>query len=68
MARNYREEDHGVVFHLMMIVLYCALIVGWVMNIVTIWNTMNNPVTAKFILRCIGVFVGPIGGILGYLS
>jgi hypothetical protein len=29
---------------------------------------MDNPVTAKFILRCIGVFVGPVGAILGYLS
>ena len=44
-----------------------ALAVGWVMNIMTIWHTMDAPLTAKLILRCIGVFVFPIGGILGYL-
>lgn len=40
---------------------------GWISNIVTIWHTMDNPVTAKFVLRCIGIFVAPIGAILGYI-
>ncbi len=48
-------------------IMSVALAVGWVMNIMTIWHTMDAPLTAKLILRCIGVFVFPVGGILGYL-
>ncbi len=44
-----------------------TLMVGWVFNVMSIWHTIDNPVTAKFILRCIGIFIFPIGGILGYL-
>ncbi len=44
-----------------------TLVVGWIMNIMTIWHTLDGPLTAKLILRCIGVFVFPVGGILGYL-
>jgi hypothetical protein len=65
---NYREEDHGLAYYITLTVIWLVFFVGWVMNIIAIWNTMDNPVTAKFILRCIGVFVGPVGSILGYLS
>ncbi len=44
-----------------------ALVLGWIFNVVAIWHSIDNPITAKFILRCIGIFVFPIGGILGYL-
>jgi hypothetical protein len=44
-----------------------ALVLGWIFNVVSIWHSIDNPITAKFILRCIGIFVFPIGGILGYL-
>ena len=44
-----------------------ALAIGWIFNVVAIWHSIDNPITAKFILRCIGIFVFPIGGILGYL-
>ncbi len=44
-----------------------TLAIGWIFNVVSIWHSIDNPITAKFILRCIGIFVFPIGGILGYL-
>jgi hypothetical protein len=50
------------------LVLVVAMAVGWIMNAITIWNTIDNPITAKFILRVVGIFVAPIGGILGYLA
>ena len=39
---------------------------GWVLNIVGIIAVISDPVTGMFILRCIGVFVAPLGAILGY--
>lgn len=41
-------------------------IAGWVMNIAEILATASDPITAMFILRCVGIFVAPLGAILGY--
>lgn len=43
------------------------LAIGWFMNIGCIVSTMDGPVTGMFILRCIGIFVAPVGGVLGWL-
>lgn len=43
-----------------------AVIVGWVMNIIAIVAAVSDPITAMFILRCVGIFVAPLGAILGY--
>ncbi len=40
---------------------------GWIMNLITIWHTMDSPVTAKFIARVAGIFVFPVGAVLGFL-
>ena len=44
-----------------------VLITGWVMNVISIFHTAEAPMTGVFILRCIGVVVPPIGGILGWI-
>jgi hypothetical protein len=51
---------------LIFIAIWLAAIVGWVMNIVTIFHTATDPVTGIFIFRCVGVVVAPVGAILGY--
>lgn len=66
MARYY--DDHGPAYYITLIAIYIVITVGWIMNVVAIWYTMDNPLTAKFILRVIGVFVPIIGSVLGYLS
>jgi hypothetical protein len=49
----------------MLVVL--AVMVGWVMNIVTLVQHVNDPVTIMTALRVVGIFVAPLGGVLGYL-
>jgi len=44
-----------------------AAIVGWVMNIITIAHSSFDVLTGMLILRIVGIFVGPLGAILGYL-
>lgn len=44
-----------------------ATIGGWIANIVKIFGMSFDPLTAEAVLRVIGVFVFPIGGIMGYL-
>ena len=41
--------------------------VGWIWNIVKIVGTGFDAFNGMLIARCIGVFIAPIGAILGYL-
>lgn len=47
-------------------VLVLLGIVGWVMNIVKIFYLAHGIVTTMLIVRIIGVFVAPMGSILGW--
>jgi predicted lipid-binding transport protein (Tim44 family) len=45
--------------------VFGMFIVGWIMNIAAIVKIIDLPVTGMFILRCVGIFVAPLGSILG---
>lgn len=45
--------------------LWIAAIVGWVMNIITIAH--DTGATGILILRIVGIFVAPLGAVLGYI-
>ncbi|HET8688447.1 MAG TPA: hypothetical protein VFM18_17690 [Methanosarcina sp.] len=47
--------------------IWLAAIVGWINNIVVIFHTASDPITGVFILRIAGIFLAPLGAILGYL-
>lgn len=47
--------------------LVLGLMVGWVINIIDIVHAIAGPITGMFLLRLIGVFVAPLGGVLGWL-
>jgi prepilin-type N-terminal cleavage/methylation domain-containing protein len=49
----------------LMVPLMIAGAVGWVMNIIDIFG-MEQIFTGMGILRIIGVFVAPLGAVLGY--
>lgn len=52
-------------------VFYVALVLlalgGWIANIVKIWNSGFDVLTGMVIARCIGVFMAPLGAVLGFL-
>ena len=48
-------------------IIFITMAFGWVWNIVKITGTFNDALTGMFIARCIGVFVAPLGAVLGYL-
>lgn len=41
--------------------------IGWIMNIITIFSTMANPISGVFIVRIVGIIVAPLGAIMGWL-
>jgi hypothetical protein len=43
-----------------------ALAIGWVMNIVAIVNSNFSDITGLLVMRIIGVFIAPLGAVLGY--
>lgn len=51
------------------VITVLALIGGWVTNIIKImiWATSDGAVTAMFVLRVIGIFVAPLGAVLGFM-
>jgi hypothetical protein len=40
---------------------------GWLMNLITLWTMPLDPLTGQFIVRIIGIFIAPLGVILGYV-
>lgn len=45
-----------------------AAIAGWVMNIVQLVSMADAGVTGMFILKIVGVFVAPLGAVLGWIG
>ena len=41
---------------------------GWVLNIVKLCHSSFQPVTPLIVLRMIGVFMAPLGAILGFIG
>jgi hypothetical protein len=40
--------------------------IGWVMNVISIVNTISDPISGMFVLRCVGIPIVPLGGVLGW--
>jgi len=47
--------------------LVLAAVGGWIWNVVKIVGTIDAAVTGMFVARVIGVFVAPLGSILGFM-
>ena len=52
--------------YLIIIPLYLAAIYGWIMNIVTLWG-MHDPLVGEGLVRIAGIFLAPLGAVMGYL-
>lgn len=61
-----RYSNVGLGLILTYLVILIALVVGWVMNIVSIVGTLADPITGMLIARLVGTIVFPLGGVLGY--
>lgn len=47
--------------------IWAVGIIGWVMNIVKLFGMINDPITGMAILRGVGIFLAPLGAVLGFL-
>lgn len=60
-----RNNDMGVGGALFTLGLIATAIVGWGMNIYKLWHV--DVIDVKALLRIAGIFVGPLGAILGFI-
>jgi len=61
------KELWQIVCGLSVLALGVAAILGWIMNVVAVFNmTGNSEVTTMFVARCVGIFFAPLGAVLGY--
>ena len=49
------------------IAIWLALIGGWIANLVKFIDLLGGPLTSWFVDHLVGVFVLPLGSLLGYL-
>lgn len=57
----------GITAALIWLAVVVLGVIGWVMNIITIFGTDHILDTGKGILRVVGIFVPPLGAIMGWL-
>ena len=48
------------------IMLAAAIIYGYVLNVITVVTTIDTMSTGETVVRSLGMFLAPIGGIMGY--
>lgn len=57
----------GLLVVLGYIIVLGAALYGWLQNILYISSHPITPITGEVILRVIGIFMAPIGVVMGYL-
>lgn len=60
-----KHTDYGLGFSIFVLLLLAAAIYGWVCNIIAIIHA-DALFTGMTIARIIGVFVAPLGSVLGF--
>lgn len=61
------KVDVGLFGAIIILVLAVAGVIGWIMNIIAIAHSEFVPITGLLVLRIVGIFIGPIGAVLGYV-
>lgn len=62
------KSDMGAILaSLVFLGLIIAALSGWVMNIITIAHSNFGDLTGLLVLRVVGIFVAPLGAILGWV-
>lgn len=49
-----------------MLVIIPGAVIGWVWNIVKLCAMSFDPLTGLLVVRAIGIFVPPVGAVVGY--
>ena len=65
-GRSVTKSPYRLYASLAGIIVMLACIYGWIANIVKLFGADFVPLSGEVVLRAIGVFVSPLGAVLGY--
>lgn len=49
-------------------IFWLAVVVGWILNICQIVATFSMPLTGLLLVKIVGIFLAPLGSVLGYIT
>ncbi len=61
------ENSPSTAAAIVWLALVIAVTYGWIANIIVIANSSFTEITGILILRVVGIFVAPLGVVLGYV-
>lgn len=61
------KKDYSLPFVFTYIIIFLLFVVGWIMNIINIIRQDDLELTGTLILQIIGIFVAPLGAIMGWV-
>lgn len=62
-----KSKQGFTVLDFVVVMLFVFGVGGWIANMYKIVQSSFDVITGMFIARCIGVFVAPLGAVLGWL-
>lgn len=62
-----KEIKVGLFTWLMILTVVILGFAGWAMNIMTIASSSFNDLTGLLVLRVVGIFIAPMGAVLGWI-
>jgi prepilin-type N-terminal cleavage/methylation domain-containing protein len=63
-----KQKGFTITELLVVLVVICIVPVGWIANIVQMWHNIDGALTAREILRMVGIPVFPLGVVLGWIG
>lgn len=67
MRKKSSSSAFGLVVMVAIIAAVPACLYGWINNIIILWGSSFDPLTGPVILRVVGIFLAPLGVVMGYL-
>ena len=61
---QYQKFSAGAII---LAIFYLIAVGAWIANIVKFIGILDNPITAMFVARLVGIFAVPLGMILGFV-
>lgn len=61
------KQKGSTMIQLMIVGIWLAVVGGWIANIVKLIGMTIDPLTLEVILRAVGIFVFPLGAVMGFL-
>ena len=64
--KRFKYSLHIATYTISVVIIILATI-GWVLNIMQLFTSTFDPLTGEVLLKIIGIFLTPLGAVLGWI-